>query len=206
MLNRRGGTSGFSMIAVTSALIVIGLLMVGALHLVLDHNRRAALSADHALAMHEAERALTAAECELGIATGTPGIEDCHDEVGTARIAALDPVTLAGFVPQQCGQDSARRGLCWPEEGDSVETLSGLRLDERNAIPLPPPADDSWRQPAHPARYVIEPIRDALPGQWIHANASRAPVLFRITAVGFGTDEAVHVKLQTVYRPRGTQP
>jgi len=205
MLNRRERTSGFSVIAVTSALIVIGLLMVGALHLVLDHNRRAGLSADHALAMHEAERALTAAECELGIATGTPGIDDCHAEVGTARIAALDPVTLAGFVPQQCGQDAARRGLCWPKEGDSVETLSGLLLDERNAILLPPPADDNWRQPAHRARYVIEPIRDAVSGQWIHANASRVPVLFRITAVGFGTDEAVHVKLQTVYRPRGTE-
>lgn len=206
MLSRCARTSGFSMIAVTGALIIIGLLMVGALHLVLDHNRRAALSADRALAMHEAEAALAAAECEIAIATDTPGREGCQAELDAARIAALDPVTLAGFVPQQCGQDSARRGLCWPKEGDSVETLSGLLLDERNAILLPPPADDNWRQPAHRARYVIEPIRDALLGQWIHANASRAPVLFRITAVGFGTDEAVNVRLQTVYRPRGTEP
>ena len=194
------------MIAVTSALVIIGLLMVGVLHLVLDHNRRAALSADHALAMHEAERALTAAECEIAIATETPGREDCHAEVGAARIAALDPVTLAGFVPQQCANNAASRGLCWPQEGESVETLSGWLLNEHTAMLLPPATHDNWRQPAHRARYVIEPIHDALLGQWIHANASRSPVLFRITAVGFGTDEAVNVKLQTVYRPRESKP
>lgn len=204
MLNPRVNRSGFSMIAVTGAVIIMGLLMMGALHLVLDHNRRAALSADHALAMHEAERALTAAECEIAIATDTPHREGCHTEPAAARIAALNPVSLAGFVPQQCGKETANRGLCWPQEGQSAETLSGLLFDERNAIPLPPPRD-SWRQPAHRARYVIEPISDAVPGQWIHANASRAPVLFRITAVGFGADEAVNVRLQTIFRPQGTE-
>jgi len=205
MLSRCARTSGFSMIAVTGALIIIGLLMVGALHLVLDHNRRAALSADRALAMHEAEAALAAAECEIAIATDTPGREGCQAELDAARIAALDPVTLAGFARHQCGKNSASRGLCWPQDGESVETLSELTLNERNAISLLP-TDSPWRQPAHRARYVIEPIRDALSGQWVHANASRIPVLFRITAVGFGADEAVYVKLQTVYRPRGTEP
>ncbi|AQW31735.1 hypothetical protein B0B51_17375 (plasmid) [blood disease bacterium A2-HR MARDI] len=68
-----------------------------------------------------------------------------------------------------------------------------------------PPADGE-RQPGRLPRYVIEPIPDALPGHWIHANATMAPRLFRITAAGFGNDPAIAVVLQTVFRPRLPQP
>ena len=72
MLNRQEKAYGFSIIAVTGTLIIISLLMVTALQLVQDHVRRAALSADYALALRGAEAALAAAECDPNILAISP--------------------------------------------------------------------------------------------------------------------------------------
>ncbi|UNJ99267.1 hypothetical protein MMB19_10635 [Ralstonia insidiosa] len=63
MLITQAQARGFSIIVVTGALAMIGLVTMAAWPLVQDHSRRAALSADRALALSEAERALDAAEC-----------------------------------------------------------------------------------------------------------------------------------------------
>ena len=204
MLNRQERAYGFSIIAVTGTLIIISLLMVTALQLVQDHVRRAALSADYALALRGAEAALAAAECELAVATGTPTRNSCNVSLDDARMAALDPVTLAGFIPGRCGQ-GAEAGLCWPLQGQPVQALAGLLENGTSAVTVPTTAERDGRTPTS-ARYVIEPIPDALPGEWIRAGATRAPSLFRITAAGFGLDTQVNVMLQTVYRPRGVEP
>lgn len=115
MLSRHAKAHGFSMIAVVGPLLIIGLLMLTALHLSQDHLRRATLAADRAVALREAESALTAAECEIAIATDTPyRSEDCRAAPDAARIAALNPVTLSGFAPGACGEGAARgcAGLC----------------------------------------------------------------------------------------------
>lgn len=204
MLSQQTRERGFSIIAVTGTLIIISLLMVTALQLVQDHIRRAVLSADYALAMHEAEAALTAAECELAIATRSPTPRRCNAAMDDARIAALNPVTLAGFNPGRCGE-GAELGLCWPLQSQSAPKLAHLIESGANAVTLTTTAQRDGRS-ATPARYVIEPIPDGLPGQWIQAGAERAPSLFRITAAGFGVDLNVNVMLQTVYRPRAVEP
>lgn len=204
MLSRRAKERGFSILAVTGTLIIISLLMVTVSQLVQDHVRRAVLSADYAIARHEAEVALAAAECELAVATGTPTRHECHVPQNDARIAALNPVTLAGFNPGQCGQ-GAELGLCWPLQGQPAQTLAKLLDDGKNAVPVPTTTERDGHKPT-PARYVIEPIPDALPGQWIQAGATRAPSLFRITAAGFGVNPQVNVMLQTVFRPRAVEP
>ncbi len=196
---------GFSIIAVTGALTIIGLLMMAAWPIAQDHSRRAALSADRAIAMHQAERALDAAECEIAMATGTPHPRPCVGAPDAERAAALDPITLAGFSPGQCGQSAATQALCWPLPNQPLQALSKLLAPDTNAKALDP-VPDAWRASAHPPRYVIEPIPDALPGQWMHAGAARAPSLFRITAVGFGQSEKVNVMLQAIYRPQAVQP
>ena len=212
MLTRQARVSGFSIIAVTGALTIIGLLTMAAWSLVQDHSRRAALSADHTLALSEAERALEAAECEIAIATNTPhSNQNCHAKPDPARVAALNPVTLSGFTPGKCGSEAPVRGLCWPSQNESATALAGLVKSTAHAVPLDP-ANARGGRNTTPPRYIIEPIPDALPGQWIHASAPRAPSLFRITAVGFGStsvnsggkpaDALVNVMLQTVYRPR----
>jgi len=203
MLNPHARARGFSMIAVTGALIIIGLLMMAAWHLVQDHRRRATLSADRALALQAAELALTAAECELAIATHTPGYTSCTTPVTDARAAALDPITLSGFTPGVCGQ-----GLCWPLEGQSVLSMVNLTGQNAppNAVTLRNITTMGQRQLFQATRYVIEPIPDAQPGQWMHAGAERLPALFRITAVGFGADPDIYVMLQTVYRPQVNVP
>jgi Tfp pilus assembly protein PilX len=198
---------GFSIILVIGALSTISLLMVAALHLVQDHRRRSSLFADHALALQEAEAALAVAECELALATDTPSLGDCTPAPSAARITALNPINLAGFVRGHCGQDTPRRGLCWPAEGLSAQALAGLAgTTSSNAVPLPRTTTVSPRQPMRNARYIIEPIPDTQVGQWVDAGTPPSPWLFRITAVGFSADEHVNVLLQTVYRPRAIQP
>jgi len=203
---------GFSIVAVIGALIIISLLMVAALHIARDQRRRATLFADHALAMREAEAALAAAECELALATNTPTNHTCGAPPPAARIAALDPTTLAGFVPGRCGADAITRGLCWPESGQTVQDLAHFSPDQNNnrkakAAELDTfTTTDTRDRPAHRARYVIEPIPDTQPGLWTHAGVERTPPLFRITAVGFGNDEDVNVMLQSVYRARTVAP
>lgn len=204
MLNQQPWERGFSIIAVTGTLIIISLLMVTALQLVQDHVRRTVLSADYALALHEAEAALAAAECELAIATRSPTPRSCNAAIDDARVAALNPATLAGFKPGRCG-DGAELGLCWPLQGQSAPKLAHLIESDANAVTLTTTAQRDGRN-AKPARYVIEPIPDALPGQWMQAGAARAPALFRVTAAGFGVDHHVNVMLQTVYRPRAVEP
>ncbi|WP_439890408.1 pilus assembly protein PilZ [Ralstonia sp. 25C] len=203
---------GFSIVAVISALIIISLLMVAALHIARDQRRRATLYADHALAMREAEAALAAAECELALATKTPTSQACGAPPPAARIAALDPITLAGFAPGRCGTDATTRGLCWPNSGQTVQDLAHFEPDQNNnskakAVELDTfTTADTRDKPAHRARYVIEPIPDTQPGLWTHAGTERTPPLFRITAIGFGNDEDVNVMLQSVYRVRAVAP
>lgn len=215
MLSPQANRHGFAMVPVVGALIIVGLLMMTASQLSQDHVRRAALSADYALALAEAEAALAAAECEIAIATSTPGRADCRAAPDYARTAALDPVTLAGFVPGECGEQGATRGLCWPPQNQSAAALADLAKSAAHAVPLDATETRGGRSTT-PARYVIEPIPDALAGQWMHAGVPRAPSLFRITAIGFGpssgaangakADALVNVMLQTVYRPRRIEP
>ncbi|WP_104655334.1 pilus assembly PilX family protein [Ralstonia insidiosa] len=190
---------GFSIIAVTGALIIIGLLMMAALHMVQDHRRRATLSADRALALQEAETALTEAECQLAIATRTPGYAACRAPISNAHITEEDLVMLAGFTPGSCGN---RKGLCWPLEGQSAQSLAKLLDTSTDAFVLRKLSTMGQRRPPQGARYVIEPIPDTQPGQWIQAGTASLPTLFRITAVGFGVDPGINVVLQTVYRPQ----
>lgn len=206
-LNRQVHARGFSIIAVVGTLIIMGLLMVSALQVVQDHRRRATLSADHALALSEAEAALATAECRLAFATGTPSRGDCPAISNPARDTTLDPVTLAGFVAVgTCGNDDLTRWLCIPRAGQTAQELAKLLQPTTLAAELPEVAAMEGRIPAHHARYVIEPIPDVQPGQWMHAGTASAPHLFRITAAGFGTNDDVNVLLQVVYRPRVAQP
>ncbi|SFP42689.1 Tfp pilus assembly protein PilX [Ralstonia sp. NFACC01] len=204
MLIQQTSVRGFSIIAVTGMLIIISLLTVTALQLVQDNLRRTGMSADYAIALHAAETAFGAAECELAVATGTPIRRNCPVTMDAARIAALDPVTLAGFVPGICGQGT-EAGLCWPLQGQSASKLANLVQSGSRSVTLTTAAQRDGLS-ATPARYVIEPIPDALPGQWLQAGAGRPPSLFRITAAGFGINPQINVLLQTVFRPRANEP
>lgn len=202
MLSDAGSQArGFSLPIVLAAVALLGLLTMAAFHLILDQRRLTSLAADHALAKHGAETALAAAECELAMATRTP--PDCSVALPQERIAALNPVTLSGFVAGTCGS-GITAGLCRPRPGQSLWALAGL-LDEVTLgveIGKPSPTSSSRREPARTARYVIEPIPDQWPGEVAQAEETQQPRLFRITAAGFGADPHVSVVLQTVFRPR----
>ncbi|WP_296227891.1 pilus assembly PilX family protein [Ralstonia sp. UBA689] len=204
MLNSAGTQArGFSLVIVVTAVALFGLLTMAAFHLMLDQRRRVSLTADHALAKHSAEFALAEAECELSVATDTPATPGCATIPPQDRIAALDPVSLRGFVAGACGSGIAL-GLCQPLPGQSILALAGLLDETTFGVPIeaPPITPDSERVPALDARYVIEPIPDRWSGQPAQADEMPQPRLFRITAAGFGADPAVNVILQTVFRPR----
>jgi Tfp pilus assembly protein PilX len=196
---------GFSLVIVMAAVTLLGLLTMAALHLALDQRRRAGLTIDHALAKQAAEKALADAECELSVATGTPSAAPCTARPSPERIAALNPVTLSGFVAGTCGEGVAR-GLCQPLTGQSLWALATLLEATSHGVEVDTGSAVGARHPAHRARYVIEPIPDARPGQWIQAGAAPQPRLFRITAAGFGADPEVSVVLQTVFRPGASSP
>lgn len=204
MLNSAGAQErGFSLVIVMTAVALLGLLTMAAFHLMLDLRLRVSLTADHASAKHSAEFALTKAECELSVATDTPAAPGCAITLPQDRIAALDPISLRGFVAGACGS-GITLGLCQPLPGQSILTMAGL-LDKTTfgvSIKAPQIARDSERVPALHARYVIEPIPDRWRGQPAQADEMPQPRLFRITAAGFGADPAVSVVLQTVFRPR----
>jgi len=203
MLTSSPREHGFSMMIVMAAVALLGLLTMATFHVVLDQRQRTSLTADHALAKYAAEHALTAAECELSVATDTPAPSACAVALPQERIVALNPVSLPGFAVGACGSGNTL-GLCRPRPDQSLWELAGL-LDAISLgmpVGLPTPTPGSERMPARVARYVIEPIPDPWPGQVTQAGEISLPGLYRITAVGFGADPAVYVVLQTVFRPR----
>ncbi|KHK56141.1 pilus assembly protein PilZ [Ralstonia sp. A12] len=203
MLNTMAKTRGFALPVVMAVVALLGLLTMAPLHLLLDQRRRVSLAADHAQAKHAAEYALNAAECELSSGTGTPTTRDCSLILPVERTAAFNPVTPRGFVAGSCGMDNML-GLCQPRPGQSLWAMAGLLDENTLAMEVEPPQliPNSNRKSARHARYVIEPIADRWPGLSEQASETSPPHLFRITAAGFGTDPAVSVVLQSVFRPR----
>lgn len=201
--NASAHARGFSLPIVMAAVALLGLLTMAAFHLVVDQRHRTSLAVDHALAKHGAETALAAAECELSVATRTPTRPDCSVALPQDRIVALNQVALHGFVTGVCG-NRVTVGLCQPQPGQSLWELGGFLEEATLGVEIGKPllTPESKRVSARTARYVIEPIPDQWPGHVVQGGESQQPRLFRITAAGFGTDPAVKVVLQTVFRPR----
>ena len=201
MLSERTKARGFSMMIVMPAVALLSLLTMGTFHLVLDQRHRTSLIADRALAKYAAEMAVIAAECELSIATETPTNLECMAAVPPERIAALDPVSGRGLLAGTCGS-GVSLGLCQPQPGQSLWTLARLLDTATLAVEIDARLPGSKRNAGRTARYIIERIPDRWPGQAAHNEETTVPRLYRITAAGFGTDPAVSIVLQTVFRPK----
>ena len=147
---------------------------------------------DRLIALHAAELALADAELDIenSAATGS-------------RSAIFSAQSATGFI-ENCakGDDNPFQGLCirsgpsdvWikADLADSGANSASVRYGRFTGKTMPGATGPLASQPP---RYIIELMMDNTPGQTTDAR-----YLYRITSIGFGTDERSQVVLQSFYR------
>jgi type IV pilus assembly protein PilX len=191
---------GAALVLVLGTLIVVLLLGASAAQLALQGEKAARGERDRHIAFQAAEAALTDAENDIEGHAGAPG-----------RSAIFSPDSAQGFV-SACGvgAHNADLGLCLmaPQGAAPVWQsidFSGPESDAMRFVPygMFTGALMSTGQgffPFQRPRYIIELLPYAQQG----ADAGlQQRYFYRITAIGFGAQEAPRVVLQSYYRKPG---
>jgi type IV pilus assembly protein PilX len=183
-----------------AALVCSLLLMMAAMLVAVSISRT--VFAAIASAGTERERSLAWETAEAALRDAERDIAGGADPARAARFTAAD---AAGFV-DGCGRGGAGRGLC---SAASPPAWQALDLAEAGNPALVPygyftgasigGGTGKGLLPAQPPAYLIERI--APPG----AGASLGN-FYRITAIGFGSNAATRVVLQSVYRKPAPAP
>jgi len=154
---------------------------------------------DKQIAMHAAEAALTDAEKDIENSTAA-----------SSRSVIFSPYSTEGFT-DDCGKGDENRyqGLCANYESGKKDAW--LAVDLANTDTGSPSVQfgrftgrvmpsGAGPFPGRLPRYIIELMLDDTPGQPTHAV-----YIYRITAVGFGTDSSTQIVLQSFYRKTKTE-
>jgi Tfp pilus assembly protein PilX len=177
---------GVALVTALLLMLAVLVLAVSAARIALNAGKAARLERERHIALQAAEAAL--ADAERDIAGGA--------EPASARAAALAAGRAAAFA-QGCGRTGDGLGLCRAQPAPAPPVWQAADLAGDAAVPygrftgagMPV---GSGLLPARAPRYIIE--RLAPP-----ASATPA-ILYRITAIGFGSQESTRVVLQSVYR------
>jgi Tfp pilus assembly protein PilX len=181
---------------VTALVLVLAVLMLGvsAARIALNAGKSARLERERHIALQAAEAAL--ADAELDIAGGA--------EPASARAAALAAGSAAAFA-DGCGRSGDGLGLCRAAAEPAAPVWQAADLAGDVAVPYGRFTGAGMPLgggllPARAPRYIIE--RLAPPG------SEAGGILYRITAIGFGSRASIRVVLQSVYRraPAGGGP
>lgn len=210
-MDSRGRMAGIALPVVLVTLVVTLLLALSAAIVVRDSERAARGDRDRTIAMEAAEAALRDAERDI------EGDGARRASRNIAFASAGSHGFIAGCGGEGSGGDAAPspwRGLCaaadvpvWitadldaPESG-AARTVpfghyTGAQMPTGGPLPLRLP------------RYLIEALPDRRPGRTADhpvdpTHDSEKSVLYRITAIGFGSRDTTRVVLQTVYRKVG---
>ena len=116
---------------------------------------------------------------------------------------------LPNFVPG-CNTSAEFRGMCAPSEGKPVWAQVDF-LDDGADAPTVAYGTFTGRafdsgttgvKPARAPRYMIEVVRDQTPMGSAASNtgSKAAPIMYRITSMGFGPREDVQVVLQIAFK------
>jgi Tfp pilus assembly protein PilX len=185
---------GFALVTALLLMLAVLMLAVSAARIALNAGKSARLERERHIALQAAEAAL--ADAERDIAGGA--------EPASARAAALAAGSAAAFA-EGCGRTGDGLGLCRARAAPAPPAWQAADLAGDAAVPygrftgagMP---TGSGLLPARAPRYIIE--RLAPPG------SGTAAILYRITAIGFGSHESARVVLQSVYRraPAGGSP
>ena len=125
------------------------------------------------------------------------------------RVALFTPENTSNFVPG-CNTSAEFRGMCAPSEGKPVWAQVDF-LDDGADAPTVAYGTFTGRafdsgttgvKPARAPRYMIEVVRDQTPMGSAASNtgSKAAPIMYRITSMGFGPREDVQVVLQIAFK------
>lgn len=188
---------GAVLLVALCVLLVLMLLGASAARNALNAEKSARGERDHQVALQAAEAALLDAERDI----------DSSGQSPRARMFA--PGSVAGFV-DGCGARADNLGLCKRAPVHAVPAWQRAGLVERGVVygrftgAVMPVGRASL--PSRAPRYVIE----LMPFERAGEDASRRTGNFyRITAIGFGANDATRVVLQSYYlkaMPEGATP
>lgn len=186
---------GVALLLTMCVVLVLTLLGASATRAALHAEKAARGERDHGIALQAAEAALADAERDIEGGAGP----------GSLR-AAMFAAGVADIFPDGCGSGAGNPalGLCkrvpaprppaWlvvPLADRSVAAAVDYGTFTGAAMPVGRAA-----LPARLPRYIIEPLPFTRAGD--NADAV-APAFFRITAIGFGVQDATQVVLQSFY-------
>lgn len=185
---------GVTLVIVLMLLVIVTLLGVGAARISLLSERSARNDRDYQVAWQSAEAALMDAQFDIRGPGGTR--EALFNENNTS-------VFLAG-----CNTNSLYRGLCEPAvEGakpvwasvDFLDTSAGATTVAYGTYTGRTfDAGSTGVKPARAPRYLIEWVPDSTPlGS---ASSGAKPIMYRVTAMGFGPREDVQVVMQIAFK------
>ena len=203
---------GMSLIMVLLILIVVSMLGVGGAQIAMLSERGARNDRDMQLAFQSAEAALIDAQTELcdpsSLGTGCTVVSDRQKINGRDLTFDGQNVAIFNSATATTGQT---RGL-WPAQATGKPAW--LTVDFTDTSDTAPSAylgqfthanftsGTAGVQPAKPPRYIIEAIQPVnVTG--MDATANKDPlVLYRVTAMGFGTRGDIQAVVQMLYRTK----
>lgn len=185
---------GVSLIVVLLILVVVTVLGLGAAQMAMLGERATRVDRDHQIAWEAAQAALVDAQFDIN---GNGPV------VTSARAKLFAPGSLVGFASNCANTSSPYQGLCLPNTsgkelpysvdigtvGTPLGTYTGRTFQ----------AGSTGLSPAQPPRYVIEAMRDLHTQSSLKDDAPQ-PLIYRVTAIGYGPTTTTQVVLQMVYR------
>lgn len=185
---------GFSLIMVMIIMVIVSLLGVAASQMVLLSERSTRYDRDWQIAFQAAEAALMDAEFDMrGPNTGS-----------AKRMEHFSSTSQLGFT-EGCGVGDDR-GLCLPSKTAKPVWYNVDFTDQASTAKTAQFGEFTDRQlnhgttgvrPAMPPRYIVEVIPDLSPGSSL---SGAPPVLYRVTAMGFGPKVETQAVVQMVFR------
>lgn len=193
----RRAQRGAALLVTLCVMLVLMLLGVSAARNALNAEKSSRGERDRQVALQAAEAALLDAE------------RDIDSSSGAARGRLFGAGSVAGFV-DGCGTGGPNLGLCKRAPAHAAPAWQRARLAERGVgygrftgatMPV-----GRASLPARAPRYIIELMPYARAGQ---DAAQHTGNFYRITAIGFGANDATRVVLQSYYlkvAPAGEGP
>ena len=188
---RRDSSRGIAMIMVLLVLVVCTLLGVGGAQIAMMSEKSARSDRDMQLAWQSAESALIDAELDMTSAI-------------SSRNVIFDGKSSAPFV-SGCGTSGTSVGLCAAPLAGKPAWLTVDFTATGSGAPTTAFGQFTGRaftsgaagvQPAKPPRYVIEIIPDPTP----YDQSQAQPMVYRVTAMGFGPRPDIQAVIQMIYR------
>lgn len=190
-----GRQRGITLVVVLILLVIVTLVGIAGARIALLGERSTRNDRDYQIAWQAAEAALMDAQFDIRGPNAS----------GSQRMALFSENNTSVFLPG-CNTSSDHRGLCEPSETKPVWASVDF-LDESNSATTVAYGTYTGRafdagatgvRPARVPRYIIEWVPDTTP--LLNASSGSKPIMYRITAMGFGTRDDVQVVLQVAFK------